>query len=347
MQGPPRFPRANPAAPVACSAARMTRLALALLLGLAAGPAAAFDLQGHRGARGLAPENTLPALARALSIGVTTLELDVGISADGVVMVAHDRRINPALARGPDGAWLNGPGPTLRSLTGAELERYDFGALRPGSEYAGAFPDQVAAPGARMPTLEAVVALTRRAGNDAVRFNIETKISPLAPAETVEPAVFARALIAELRRLGIAGRATIQSFDWRTLAVAASEAPEIGRAYLTLERGAGDNVGKGRGAPSAWTGINAAAHGNSTPRIVRAAGGTIWSPFHRDLDAGALAEARALGMTVIPWTVNDSPDAIRMLELGVDGLITDYPDRLRALLAERGVSLPAPTPVAP
>jgi glycerophosphoryl diester phosphodiesterase len=298
-------------------------------------PAAAFDLQGHRGARGLAPENTLPAFARAIQIGVATLELDVGVAADGAIVVAHDRRLNPDFTRDAAGAWIAAPGPRLRDLSLAEIKRFDVGALKPGTDYARTFATQTAIPGTRMPTLAEVAALP---GAERLRFNIETKLSPLAPDETLAPEEFARALIAELRRLGIAPRATIQSFDWRTLAVAAREAPEIARAYLTIERGNSETVFKGKGR-SPWTGLDAGAHGNSTPRLVAAAGGKIWSPFHRDLDPAIVAEAKALGLTVIPWTVNDPADLERAIGLGVDGLITDYPDRAKALLDARGIAV--------
>ena len=186
--------------------------------------------------------------------------------------------------------------------------------------------------------LAEVVAL---AGAARPRFNIETKISPLAPDDTRAAPDFARAVIAEIRRLGIADRTTLQSFDWRTLAVAAREAPEMDRAYLTTERGAGETVYRGRGV-SPWTGLDIAAHGDSTPRLVAAAGGRIWSPFFRDLDTRILAEAKALGLSVIPWTVNESADMERLLGWGIDGLITDYPDRAKALLDRRGIAVRAP-----
>jgi glycerophosphoryl diester phosphodiesterase len=305
---------------------------VAVLLALAC-PAAAFDLQGHRGARGLAPENTLPAFARAIEIGVATLELDVGVSADGAIVVAHDRRLNPDFTRDASGNWIASPGPRLRDLSLAELRRFDVGVLKPGSDYARNFIAQIPMQGTRMPALAEVAALP---GAARMRFNVETKLSPLAPDDTLAPEEFARALIAEIRRLGIASRTTIQSFDWRTLAVAARVAPEIARAYLSIERGTNETVFKGRGV-SPWTGVDAAAHGNSTPRVVAAAGGKIWSPFFRDLDAALVAEAKALGLAVIPWTVNDQADIERVVGLGVDGLITDYPDRAKALLDAKGI----------
>jgi glycerophosphoryl diester phosphodiesterase len=322
-------------------------LLLVILLAITA-PAAAFDLQGHRGARGLAPENTLPAFAAALDIGVATLEFDTGVTADGIVIVAHDRRLNPDITKGADGMWLEAPAPSVHSLTLNELKRFDVGAIRPGTEYARQFAGQMPVPGTAMPTLAEVVALANRANAAHVRFNIETKISPLAPNETLPPEEFARTLIAEIRRLGIAARTTIQSFDWRTLAIVANEAPEIARAYLTFERADGsgaDTVGKGKGV-SPWTGLDAANHGQSTPRLVAAAGGKIWSPFWRNLSAETIAEAKALGLQIVPWTVNAESDMAALIGLGVDGLITDYPDRLRTLLARRGIALPPSMPSA-
>jgi glycerophosphoryl diester phosphodiesterase len=320
-------------------------VAVALLVSTSA---SAFDLQGHRGARGLLPENSLPAFARALTLGVSTLELDAGVTKDGRVVVAHDRGLNPDLARTPDGAWLAGHGPLLQALSFDELRTYDVGRLKPGTRYALGFPEQVAVDGTRVPELTEVFALAAKAGNTAVRFNIETKLSPMAPGDTLAPEPFARAVIAAIRGAGVESRATIQSFDWRTLLVVQREAPDIATAYLTLARGGGDNVQVGQAGASPWLGgFDIDDHGGSTPRVVTAAGGKIWSPFFGDLDAPRFQEAKALGLAVIPWTVNDPAAMGRLLDLGVDGIITDYPDRLRNLLAERGLPLPPATPVTP
>ncbi len=306
--------------------------------------AAAFDLQGHRGARGLAPETTLTAFARALAIGGTTLVLDVGLTEEGVVVVAHDRRLNPDIVRGPDGRWLAGHTRTIRELTFHELGRYDVGRLRPGSDYSRRFPEQRRMDGVRIPKLAEVFELARKAHNDEVRFNIETKLSPLAPEETAGAEELARALIAVVRASGVERRTTVQSFDWRTLAVVQREAPEIGTAYLTSDA---DNVRDAGGGPSPWTnGLRLADHG-SVPKMVKAAGGRIWSPNHRDLTAALVKEAKGLALATLPWTVNDPPDMERLIDWGVDGIITDYPDRLRDVMAAKRMPLPKPTPVAP
>ncbi len=268
---------------------------------------------------------------------MTTLEFDAGITRDDYVVIAHDRRLNPDITRGPDDAWIASPSPLVRELSLAALKRYDVGAINPATTYAKAFPQQEAMPGLRMPTLREIVALTQTQGDTRVRFNIETKISPLWPGETVDPETFAQLLIAEIRRLGIATRTSIQSFDWRTLSVVAREAPEIARVYLSIEQGRGETIGKDKGV-SPWTGLDAAAHGNSTPHLVHAAGGRIWAPFFRDINAATLGDAKRLGLAVVPWTVNEAEDMRRVIGLGVDGLITDYPDRARAILAELGIT---------
>jgi glycerophosphoryl diester phosphodiesterase len=312
-------------------------------------PAAmALDLQGHRGARGLAPENTLEAFAEALSLGVTTLEMDLGVTKDGVVVVAHDPRLHPDLTRWPGGAWLEAPGPVLGDLPLAELQRFDVGRMRPGSRYADRFPEQQPADGARVPTLAEVVALTRRAGNDTVRFNLETKLSPHTPDLTLSPEAFAEAVVAAVEAEGIGARTTIQSFDWRSLRAVQALAPDIATACLTVEEAWEDNIRRKQANLSPWTaGLDVDDLGGDLPALVDAAGCTVWSPYFEDLTPEALARARELGLEVVVWTVNEPDDMGALIEMGVHGIITDYPDRLRAVMAQHRLPLPEPTPVGP
>jgi glycerophosphoryl diester phosphodiesterase len=319
---------------------------LAITLAMTASTSHALDIHGHRGARGLAPENTLPAFARALGIGVTTLELDCAITKDGVVVVSHDPVLNPDITRGPDGKWLQKTGPAIWSLTYAELERYDVGRLNPASAYAKRWPKQQAVDGTRIPRLGDVFALVRKSGNDTVRFNIETKISPLEPEVTAAAEDLARKLVAAIRAGGMSRRATIQSFDWRTLVIVQNEAPEIATVYLTSVSGFMDNIQADGKSP--WTASHRVHdHGGSIPRMIKAAGGAVWSPYQGDLTRESIQEARALGLKVVVWTVNEPADMRRMIEWGVDGIISDRPDLLRNIASEMGVPLPRPTPVAP
>ncbi len=311
---------------------------LAVWLAVTGDVARAFDFQGHRGARGLAPENTLAGFNRALSLGVTTLELDVGVSRDGHVVISHDRRLNPAVTRGPDGTWLQAPLPAINSLTLEELRAYDVGRLDPSSRYARRFPDQQPMDGERIPTLTQALALAPRAGGDPVHLNIETKLSPLEPGLTPPPEAFAKAVIDAVRAAGADGRVTVQSFDWRTLGHVQRLAPAIRTAYLTAQQGWLDNIQAGRSGASPWTAdLDVDDFGGSIPRLIHAAGGDIWSPFFREIDGAQVDEAKALGLRVIVWTVNEIPDMNNVINLGVDGIITDYPDRLKEILRQRGL----------
>ena len=308
--------------------------------------AGAFDLQGHRGARGLAPENTLPAFATALSIGVTTLELDLAMTSDGVLVVSHDSRLNPDHTRGADGMFLAAEGPAIRSLTLAQLQRYDVGRLKPGTAYAAAFPEQRGMDGVRIPTLMEVFDLARQAKADHVRFNIETKLTPTWGADTPDPETFAAAVARAVREAELAARVSVQSFDWRTLAIMRRIAPEIERVCLSIDGGSGDTLKRGQPGASPWTaGLDIDDFGGSAPRLVAAAGCSVWSPNQRSVTAASLAEAQALGLKVIPWTVNERPDMERLIQMGVAGIITDYPDRLRAVMAEREIPLPPAAPM--
>ncbi len=313
--------------------------AAVLCLLMSSFPADAFDLQGHRGARGLMPENTLAGFARALTLGATTLEMDVGISRDGHLVISHDSRLNPALTRGGDGKWLVAPGPAINSLSLEQLSAYDVGRLDPSSRYAGRFPQQRAVDGERIPTLAQVLLLPPAAGNGQVRLNLETKLSPLEPHLAPSPEEFARKLVNQVRGAGAAGRVTVQSFDWRTLQHVQSLAPEIETAYLTARQRWLDNVQAGRPGASPWTaGMDVDDFGGSIPRMVEQAGGAIWSPYFRELDRAQLHEAKALGLRVVVWTVNEVPDMRELIVLGVDGIITDYPDRLREVARQLGVA---------
>jgi len=316
----------------------LIRAAACVVAALFALEPAAFDVEGHRGARGLAPENTLAAFRRALEVGVTTLETDLAVTKDGVLVISHDPYLNPDLVRGPDGAWLATKGPPIHALTYAEIQRYEIGRLNPATEYARQFPQQRPADGQRFPTLAEVFALGT---GKPVRFNIETKITPDSRAETPEPTTFARLVMAAVHRAGMESRVTVQSFDWRTLVALKKLAPDIETSCLTIESPGMDTVGRASGQPSRWHAGHSLAHfGGSVPRMADAASCGTWSMFWRNLTQQEITEAHALGLRVLPWTVNDPADMARLIDWGVDGIITDYPDRLRKVLADKGLPLP-------
>jgi len=306
----------------------------------------AFDIEAHRGGRALFPENTLLAFANALTMGVTTLELDVGVTKDGAIVVSHERGLNPDLARDAAGVYIAPPGIPFVQLSLADVKTYDVGQIRPGSAYAGQFPDQRAVPGTRIPALNEVLALVRKSGDNHVRLNIETKIDPNHPEQSPEPQRFVSLLLDLLQAEKFSDRVTIQSFDWRTLQLVQKLAPTIPTVYLTQQTGSGATISLDKA--SEWTaGFNPADYGKSLPRTIQAAGGAIWSPYFGDVDAELIAESHGLGLSVVVWTVNKPADMARMIEIGVDGIISDRPDLLRQLVGEKAVTLPTGSPVIP
>jgi len=333
----------RPPSPQPSPASGRGGLALAVAFLTLTSPALAFDLQGHRGARWLLPENTLEGFAATLAIGVTTLETDTAISKDGVVVISHDSRLNKDITRGSDGQWLTETGPAIIDLTWEELKRYDVGRINPAARYAQTYAEQKPVDGARLPRLSDLFDLVKRSGNTHVRFNIEIKTSPLKPADTLAPDVHADKVIEEIRKAGMATRSIVQSFDWRGLKRVHEVAPEITTACLTARQRWLDNVNDGQ-----WNaGLKIADHGGSIPRLVKAMGCKLWTPYYRELDAAQLKEAKELGVGVVVWTVNSPDDMKAMIDLGVGGIITDRPDALRKVAAEANLPLPAPTPVKP
>ena len=293
----------------------------------------AFDAQGHRGARGLLPENTLPAFERALELGVSTLELDLGVTRDGVVVVGHDPRISPKICRHRDGRPLVGEGPRLRDLSLAEVVAFDCGSLNPDRRR---FPEPPfeTRPGTSMPTLDQLFRRVAERGDTTTRFNIETKLRP-GDRDTVPMARFVDAVLAVVDAHGLRARVSLQSFDWRSLARVRERAPEIETVALV----APDTLD-----PAWLNGIDPAAH-DGVLGVVRAASAYVdaVSPYWRMLvetrgeHALSVSEFQAAGFPVVPWTVNEPEAMRRLLALGVDGIISDYPDRLLEVLREASV----------
>ncbi len=305
-----------------------------------AGAALAFDLQGHRGARALAPENTLSGFQRALAIGVSTLELDVVLSAEGVPIVSHDTAANPDITRDPSGRWLQSRGQPFHQLTLAQIGELDVGRINPASRYARDFAQQQAVDGERIPTLAAVFEQVKRLRADRVRFNIELKRNPERAHESPEPEAFVRAVLEVVRAEGMASRTSLQSFDWGLLKIAQRLAPELPLAFLSAQRPRFNTLHSGT-----WSAGLREADFKDAPALLAAAGARLWSPHFNDLNRTLIERAREEGLRVIPWTVNEWPDMERLIDWGVDGLITDHPDRLRAVMEQRGMTLPPP--VAP
>jgi glycerophosphoryl diester phosphodiesterase len=335
-----------------------------------------IEVYAHRGTRSFAPENTLPAYRAGLRIGTHWVDADLGMTRDGELVVTHDFWLNPDLVRRPDGSFLprdlqalalatppGAPNPDLepylvKNLTLAELRTYDVGRLNPAAPYASYFPEQLPVDGTPMPTLREVIRYAKRVTAGKVGFQLEMKTHPQHPDWTCSPRQFATALHRLLVEEGILDNVEIQAFDWNCLLELQKLSPAVRTSYLT----ASDNELQDPQAPAfsdsfyhpdpakagLWTaGRLLKDFQGSVPRMIKAMGGTIWSPEDVELTLEALREAHRLGLKVVTWTWPEhtgtpfDPAVIRrLIDWGVDGIITDDPGRLGSMLAARGFQLP-------
>lgn len=282
-----------------------------------------FLIVGHRGARGLYPENTIEGFRAALAMDLRCFEIDIAVTADGVPVLYHDLLLNPDITRDQGGTWLKEPGPPIRALRLAELAQFDVGRMQPGSHYAARYPDQHPCDGARIPTLASVLSMAPEAW-----FAIELKTDPTRAELTVTGPEMAERVLAVAEAAGALSRICVQSFDWRGPRHLREVRPGIALAWLTEP--------KTIAAASTWWGVERG--GRSVPEAIAAEGGGIWTPENASLEQSALAEARALGLTVIPWTVNAPGDMLRLRDWGAAGLTTDRPDLALVALGRRDAS---------
>lgn len=317
-----------------------------------------FDVQAHRGGLALTVENTLPAFAHALELGVSTIELDVQITQDGHAVVTHDRDpspnkcvdTQPAFPGDPEFPYV--PNRTyIRDLTLAQLRTIDCGSLRLPQ-----YPEQELSPGERMPLLSEVFELVKLYRAKAVTLNIELKVEAGAPEQTAPREQFVQVVIEEIRRARMLDQVTIQSFDWGTLMRVREVEPRLPVVALTNGQ---QFLQLGQPGASPWLGgIDIDDFSGSLQQryvdAVSSFGADAVSPVHGDPQGGSVSDANYVpfttqelvdaahdaGMDVIPWTVNDAATMEWLISLGVDGLITDRPDLLRDVIAEHGYKLP-------
>ncbi|MDJ0351033.1 glycerophosphodiester phosphodiesterase family protein [Cryobacterium sp. PH29-G1] len=303
-----------------------------------------FDLQSHRGGRGEHSEESLAAFTASLELGVSTLELDTHLTRDDRIVVWHDDVLTESKCRDTDAAFRDDPdypyaGHRVRELTLAQIQMLDCGYQQlPG------YPEQQNVPENVIAELADVFALLELHRADTVQLNIETKIEVPGPTGADEMAALTRAVVASIAASGRADRVTVQSFDWASLNLVRQIAPELRLVALTQ----GDDwleVGQ-PGASVHLGGIDIDDYDGSVARAAAAAGYDALSPIFETVTPKLVADAHAAGLPVIPWTVSETALMHTLIDMGVDGIITDYPTRLRAVLAERGASLPISYPAA-
>ena len=291
---------------------------------------------GHRGAAGLAPENTLAAFARACEIGVDAVEFDILLTSDRKAVVFHDFNLKPELTRAPDGKWLESTSPpAIKDLRLVDLKTYDVGRLKPGTRYSRRYPEQTPVDGEHIPTLRDVIGLHKKQCDTATQLWIEIKTTPEKPDLTPAPEVVAEAVVKILREEKILDQIRILSFDWRNLVHIQKIAPNIPTVYLSLEGVRLNNIKPGRPGASPWmAGLDIDDFSGSIPHAVQAAGGRYWAPYYKHVTVGNIQTAHQLGIQVFVWTPDTRSEMERLIDMGVDGIITNRPDILKAVLED-------------
>ncbi len=264
-----------------------------------------IKVQGHRGCRGILPENTLVAFDEAIKGGADVLEMDLAVTADGILVVSHDPFINPQICVNADDTPISTP-QLINKLSLASVQSFDCGRLQHPS-----FKRQISIPGTRIPTLHEVFDLVRNSPHPRARtigFNIETKIFPKHPEYTVAPEEFVTLVLDAFLKSGFMERITLQSFDFRTLKIANARMPSL-KTVALVEDETIDMLG-----------------------LKEEMNLFAVSPNFTLLSQELVSALHAQGLKVIPWTINESQDWQRAIAMGVDEIITDYPQKLREFI---------------
>ena len=291
-------------------------------------------LVGHRGARGIMPENTLEGFAFTLGIGVRALEFDVVLTRDLIPVITHNCHLATSATRTNAGAWISPPEPRVADLTFAELQHLDVGGLDGKTIYGQRFPDQVFLDGIRIPRLSDLLRLACSPGMEDVHLLLELKSDPASAGDPDANHSFVAAVIAEVRSHALQQRTILHSFDWTLLDECRRQAPEMPTSYLTQHPDNADDPGEDSAKE---IGPDYANLSLSLPQAVQQVGGQMWCPYFEDVTPEQVREAHELGLLVTTWTVNAPQDIARMIEAGVDGIVSDYPGRVQRCLLDRGL----------
>lgn len=292
-------------------------------------------LIGHRGARGILPENTMQGFAFTLDIGVNALEFDVVMTRDRIPVITHNHRLAAAATRDDTGRWITGQPPRVADLTLAELQAMDVGGVDSRSTYGLRFPDQAFLTQVQMPRLTDLLKFANLPAHDDLSLLLEFKSDPEAANPQKERVEMVAAVVRELRAHQLEPRTILHSFDWDLLAECRVQAPEMPTSYLSIMPA---NIQGNTEAAAALVCPDFGAISGSLPQAVADAGGQMWCPYVADVTPQLVAEAHVLGLAVSAWTVNEPADIQRMIDAGVDGIVTDYPGRVQRLLLAQGLT---------
>ena len=292
-----------------------------------------IKIYGHRGARGELPENTLESFQYLFENIINAYETDVLISKDLVPVITHDFRLDPDLTKDSDGQWIKNDDIKIFDLTYEELSEFDVSSINKRSRYGRKFSNQEKLTGQKIPKLSELLELTSKSISDELVINLEIKSSPIEDDLTPSPDVMVKLITDVVNKTDFKDKIIYSSFDWRVLREIKNLDPNISRAYLTSEQ-------KGKVYDkSPWMDFMPLYDSDSRelPRLIKTLGGAAWHPKHKDISRDIVKISHEEGLPINVWTVNEEYDMMRMIDYGVDGIMTDYPLRLKELCEKKNI----------
>lgn len=312
-----------------------------------------FDLEAHRGGRDVRPENTLYSYAYAIELGATSIECDMQLTKDGQIIMSHNPILNSDITRDENGNYIENNKYDIRLMTVDELKKFDVGVMDPNcGEYYDLHGKTQFTYDAKIPTLEELMQLIQSYGDKNIVLNIETKSYP-DPASAgyknnADPKKFVEVFNNIVKKYDMEDRVVLQSFDWQTLIEMKKLNPNISTSALWQEQPSwgrdSESLRRYEKKKSPWLdGLDIKDYQGNPVKAAHAIGADIISPYYTEISKQDVDEAHSLGMKVVPWTVNNEKDMNMLLDMGVDGIISDKPWLLKQVLEKRNIKLHTPT----
>lgn len=312
-----------------------------------------FDLEAHRGGRDVRPENTLYSYAYAIELGATSIECDMQLTKDGQIVMSHNPILNSDITRDENGNYIENNKYDIRLMTVDELKKFDVGVMDPNcGEYYDLHGKTQFTYDAKIPTLEELMQLIQSYGDKNIVLNIETKSYP-DPASAgyknnADPKKFIEVFNNIVKKYDMENRVVLQSFDWQTLIEMKKLNPNISTSALWQEQPSwerdSESLRRYEKKKSPWLGgLDIKDYQGNPVKAAHAIGADIISPYYTEISKQDVDEAHSLGMKVVPWTVNNEKDMNMLLDMGVDGIISDKPWLLKQVLEKRNIKLHTPT----
>lgn len=296
-----------------------------------------IKIYGHRGARGDLPENTLDSFKYLFENNINAYETDILISKDLIPVITHDFRLDPSFTKDEEGDWITDENIKIFDLTYNEISKFDVGSLNKLTRYGRRFLNQRSLENQKIPKLDELLELSSKNLSQDTIINLEIKSSPDEKNLTPNPKEMVQIVLNDIKKSNLQDKIIISSFDWRILREVKNQSPEISRAYLTFQQEKGMKIKKTIYSKSPWIDHIPLTIVYDLPKIIKELGGSAWHPYYKDINKKAVKDAHDYNLPVNVWTVNDEYNMLKMIEYEVDGIMTDYPLKLKELCDKKNI----------